>query len=150
MRCIFCTIARGEAEASLLHMDERCIAFMDLEPVTPGHLLVVPRAHATGLADLAPETGAHLFTVAQRCAGALKASSLPGGDINLVLADGAAAGQTVFHVHLHVILRHSGDGFGFRFPPAYPRHPPRTELDRHATELRGLVHAAHASTPGDS
>ncbi|MBI4692718.1 MAG: HIT family protein [Gammaproteobacteria bacterium] len=136
MHCIFCRILAGEAEASLLYRDDRCAAFMDVQPVTPGHLLVIPIAHAVGLADLDPATGGHIFQVGQRLAAALKASGLPCNGIDLFLADGAEAGQTVFHAHLHVIPRVKGDGFGFRFPPGYPQHPPRATLDVQAESIR--------------
>ena len=136
MNCIFCRILAGEAEASFLYRDELCAAFMDVQPVTPGHLLVIPIAHAVGLADLDPATGAHIFQVGQRLAAALKTSGLPCNGIDLFLADGAEAGQTVFHAHLHVIARVKGDGFGFRFPPGYPQHPPRTTLDAQAESIR--------------
>lgn len=137
--CIFCRVVAGGAEASFVHRDAVCSAFMDIEPVTPGHLLVIPNEHATGLADLPAEAGAHLFRLGQRLAAALKASGLPCEGIDLVLADGKVAGQTVFHVHLHVLPRTTGDGFGFRFPPAYPRHPTRTLLERDAAAIRAKM-----------
>lgn len=139
MGCIFCRILAGEAEASVLHRDALCAAFMDVQPVTPGHLLVIPIAHAVGLADLDPATGGHLFRVGQRLAAALKKSGLPCRGIDLLLADGAEAGQTVFHAHLHVIPRSGGDGFGFRFPPGYPQHPPRATLDAQAAAIRAAM-----------
>lgn len=136
MSCIFCRILAGEAEASFLYRDALCAAFMDVQPVTPGHLLVIPIAHAVGLADLEPATGAHIFRVGQRLAAALKTSGLPCNGIDLLLADGKEAGQTVFHAHLHVLPRVAGDGFGFRFPPGYPQHPPRATLDEQAVAIR--------------
>jgi diadenosine tetraphosphate (Ap4A) HIT family hydrolase len=117
--CIFCRIVRGEAERSVVHEDERTIAFMDIKPVTPGHLLVVPRVHAPYLADLDAEDGAQIFRAGQRAAAALRASSLCCDGVNLYVADGAVAGQEVFHLHLHVVPRFRGDGFGLRFPPDY-------------------------------
>ncbi|HSJ57428.1 MAG TPA: HIT family protein [Anaerolineae bacterium] len=134
--CIFCDIVRGEAPASRLYADDRAVAFMDIRPVNRGHLLVVPVTHATHLADLDKETGAHLFRIAMRLAAALRASALPCEGINLFLADGAPAGQEVLHVHLHVLPRFRGDGFGFHFPPGYGRSPARTELDDDAASIR--------------
>ena len=138
--CIFCAIIAGEAPASVVYRDAVCCAFMDIQPVNPGHLLVVPLAHAVGLADLDAETGAQLMRVAQRLAGAVRAASeLRCEGVDLLLADGAAAGQEVFHVHLHVIPRYAGDGFGFHFGPDYDRRPARTELERVAALVRGRL-----------
>jgi diadenosine tetraphosphate (Ap4A) HIT family hydrolase len=109
---------------------------MDIQPVNPGHLLVIPNRHARNLADLDEETGALMFRVAQRLAGALRQSGVRCEGVNLFLADGAAAGQEVFHVHLHVIPRYAGDGFGLRFSPAYFERPERPELDRLAEQIR--------------
>jgi diadenosine tetraphosphate (Ap4A) HIT family hydrolase len=133
--CVFCRVVAGEVEASLVHEDERTVAFMDLRPVTPGHLLVVPRAHADGLPDLEPDDGAQMFRVGQAAAAAVRRSSLRCEGVNLFLADGEAAGQEVFHVHLHVVPRFDGDGFGLLLPPEYGIRP-RSELDGAAAALR--------------
>jgi len=133
--CVFCAIASGEAVASIVYSDERIVAFMDIRPATPGHLLVIPRRHATGLIDLDPRDGARLFQAAQRLAGTLRRSELPCEGVNLFLADGMAAGQEVFHVHLHVVPRTPGDGVRLH---ASWHFPPRAELDQHAAMLRGL------------
>jgi histidine triad (HIT) family protein len=135
MSCVFCDILAGNAPASVVFEDERTVTFLDHRPVTPGHMLVVPRAHAEYLADLDPEDGAQLFRVGMRAAAALRASSLPCEGVNFHLADGEVAGQEVFHVHLHVIARFAGDGFGLRFPPDYPIRD-RAELDGAATKVR--------------
>jgi histidine triad (HIT) family protein len=115
--------------------DERCIAFMNIQPVNPGHLLVVPIEHAATLSDLDEDVGAHVFRVAQRLAGALRASGIRCEGINLFLADGEAAGQEVFHVHLHVLPRFYGDGFGLRFGPNYTNKPDRQELEAAAQRV---------------
>jgi histidine triad (HIT) family protein len=126
--CVFCEILQGDAPASVVYEDERVMAFMDIQPVNPGHLLVVPRIHARDLASVEPEAGGWLFRVAMRLAEALRRSGLRCEGVNLFLADGAAAGQEVFHVHLHVIPRFLGDGFGFRFGPDYDQPPSRAQL----------------------
>ena len=136
--CIFCRIVAGEAPASVVHRDERCLAFMDIRPVNPGHLLVVPLRHAPHLADTDGETAAHLMRVAHRLAAALRASGLRCEGVNLFLADGAAAMQEVFHVHLHVFPRFRGDGFGLRFGPHYTVRP-RAELDGAAAAVRAAL-----------
>lgn len=134
--CIFCSIVAGAVPASFVHRDEAVCAFLDIRPVNQGHLLVVPNLHATGLADLSPATGARMFETAQRLAAAVRASGLTCEGVNLLLADGAVAGQEVFHVHLHVLPRFDGDGFGFRFPAGYGTVPPRADLDRVAEVIR--------------
>jgi diadenosine tetraphosphate (Ap4A) HIT family hydrolase len=108
---------------------------MDIKPVVRGHMLVVPRKHAAFLADLAEEDGAQLFRVGQLAAAALRSSTIRCEGVNFFLADGEAAGQEIFHVHLHVFPRFVGDGFGLRFPPDYSVSP-RTELDQAAANLR--------------
>jgi histidine triad (HIT) family protein len=131
--CVFCDIVAGRGPASVVHSDETVIAFLDIRPLTTGHLLVIPREHAPYLADLDPGLGGHMFGVAQRMAAALRGSGVPCDGVNLFLADGAAAFQEVFHVHLHVIPRTPGDGFRIR---AKWRRPGRAELDSVAGQVR--------------
>lgn len=140
--CVFCSILTGALPSSVVYRDAFCCAFMDLQPVNPGHLLVIPLQHAASLSELDPETGGHMFAVAQRLAGALYRAGADAGEglrcqgVNFVLADGPVAGQEVFHAHLHVIPRFAGDGFGFRFGPRYAQRPQRSDLDRAAGEIR--------------
>lgn len=133
--CLFCHLARREAEVSVVYEDERAVAFMDIQPVVRGHVLVVPRVHAAYLADLDPDDGAHLFRVGQLAAAALRASTLRCEGVNFFLADGEAAGQDVFHVHLHVFPRFARDGFGLRLPQDYSVRA-RPELEDAAATLR--------------
>ncbi len=142
--CIFCHITAGAAPASLVYRDELCVAFMDIQPVNPGHLLIVPRTHAAQLAGLDAASAERLMTVAQRLGSALRQSSLQCEGVNLLLADGEAAGQEVFHVHLHVVPRFAGDGFGFRFAPGYHQRPPRADLDQAAALIRAALPDADA------
>lgn len=137
--CIFCEIIAGRAPASFVHRDEICCAFLDIRPVNEGHVLVIPLRHAACLADMDPATGGHLFEVAQHIAAALRRSGVPCEAVNLHLADGVAAGQEVFHVHLHVIPRYRGDGFGLRFGPHYGERPARADLDLLAATLRAQL-----------
>jgi histidine triad (HIT) family protein len=135
--CVFCDIVAGREAASVVHSDETVLALLDIRPLTTGHLLVIPRAHAPYLADLDPAVGAHMFGVAQRMAAALRRSGLPCQGVNLFLADGEAAFQEVFHAHLHVLPRNPGDGFRIH---AKWRTPSRAELDSVAAQVRdGLV-----------
>ena len=137
--CIFCEILQGTAESSIVYRDNLVTAFMDIQPINPGHLLVIPNAHAACLADLQPETGAHIFTVAQILAQGIRVSDMRCEGINLFLADGTAAMQEVFHVHLHVIPRCAGDGFGLTFPEKYFTRPPRLELDAAAEGIKNAT-----------
>lgn len=137
--CIFCDILAGRAPASFVYRDDICSAFMDIRPINPGHLLVIPNVHAASLDRLDPQVGAHLFQVGQQMAAALRQSGLRCQGVNLFLADGEAAGQEVFHVHLHVIPRFVGDGFGLRFGPHYGRMASRAELDAIAGQIRSQM-----------
>jgi histidine triad (HIT) family protein len=112
---------------------------MDIQPVNPGHVLVTPNVHASGLADLDPEIAGDMFRMAQRIARAMRQSEMHCEGVSLYLADGAAAGQEVFHVHIHVIPRFRGDGFGFRFGPEYGKRPSRAELDTQAAQMRAAM-----------
>lgn len=133
MNCIFCSVIAGEAEASVVYDDTNVLAFMDIRPFTSGHLLVVPKRHASSLAALDPGDGARIFAVAQKIATAMRTGPLPIDGVNLHLSDGAVAGQEVFHVHVHVIPRNRGDGFGLR---GQPRTPNRAVLNSTAAAIR--------------
>ena len=107
--CIFCSIVAGTSPAVVVHEDDDVLAFMDIRPFSEGHTLVIPKAHAPGLDELDPGLGGRVFQIAQRIARALRRSDLPVDGVNLMLADGAAAMQTVFHVHIHAVPRRHGD-----------------------------------------
>lgn len=134
--CVFCRIIQGDEPASMVYSGEGLAAFMDIQPVNEGHILVVPRAHASRLAELDPPTAGRMFQMGRELAGALRASGIRCEGVNLFLADGAAAGQEVDHVHLHVIPRYRQDGFGFRFGPLNRNLPGRSELDQTAAAIR--------------
>ncbi len=125
--CVFCAIIDERAPASVVYEDDEVLAFMDINPVTPGHLLVVPRRHLPTLADLDDALGGHLFNVATRLAAALRASDVRSDGINLFYADGEAALQEIFHAHLHVIPRYPGDGF--TIDADWGSNPSHEELD---------------------
>ncbi|MFI1914334.1 HIT family protein [Nocardia sp. NPDC020380] len=133
---IFSDIVAGRAPSSKVFEDEDVLAFMDIRPVTPGHVLVIPKVPARSLAELDPALGGRLFQVGQRVAAALRASEVGCDGVNFFLADGVTAGQEVFHVHLHVIPRTPGDGFGLR---ARPTTPARADLDYLAGSIRGVL-----------
>jgi histidine triad (HIT) family protein len=129
----------GELEVSMVYQDDRCSAFMDIQPINPGHALVVPNRHAARLVDLDEEEGAHMFRVAQRLSAALYKTEVRCEGVDFLLADGEAAGQEVFHVHLHVLPRYVGDGFSVRFGPHYANKPERRELNAIADRIRNSL-----------
>ncbi|GAC1655404.1 MAG: HIT family protein [Candidatus Dormibacteraceae bacterium] len=134
--CAFCDIVEGRGAASMIHSDGIAVAFMDIQPIVPGHALVVPRRHAPLMADLDPSEGTHCWTIANLVARALRGSGLRVEGVNLFVADGEAAFQDVPHFHIHVIPRHVGDGFSLAFPPGYGTPVDRTALDDAAARIR--------------
>jgi histidine triad (HIT) family protein len=115
--CLFCRIVAGELPARVIARDERASASMDINPATRGHALVVPRAHAADLDDIAPEDLAACADLAARVA--RRARGRLGADgVNLLNSSGAAAWQTVFHFHIHVIPRYAGDPLRLPWTPA--------------------------------
>lgn len=141
MDCLFCRILGGELPGTFVYRDEHCAAFMDIQPVNPGHLLVVPVRHAANLVELDEQTAGRLMQLAHRLVAALRRSGLRCEGVNLFLADGEAAMQEIFHVHLHVFPRYQQDGFGLRFGPHYTTRPPRVDLERAAMQVRGALGA---------
>lgn len=106
--CIFCAIAAGDADASIVYEDAKAVAFLDVSPLTTGHTLVIPRRHVTHLLDadgVVAEIGPAIEATA-----ALLVDRLGADGINAFQATGEAAGQTVFHLHFHLLPRMSGDG----------------------------------------
>ena len=113
--CIFCDIMKGAAEVSVCYEDSSAVAFMDVQPVNQGHTLVVPRQHYESFQDLPTELGMHLFEVAMRLNPVIR--KVTGASaMNLIVSSGAAAGQDVYHFHIHLIPRRAGDGFDVPLP----------------------------------
>ena len=106
--CIFCKIVAGELPARIIDQDERTLSFMDIAPATRGHALVIPRAHSRDLLDIEAEDLCAVALAGKRLAARIK-ERLGTDGINLINSCGAAAWQTVFHFHLHVIPRYEGD-----------------------------------------
>ncbi len=142
--CVFCKIARRETPASVVFEDERTLAFLDIRPINEGHALVIPKAHASMLADLPSEDGGGIFRAGMRVAAALRSSGVRCEGVNFHLADGEAAGQEIFHVHLHVYPRYAGDGVGLRMGPRYGTMPSRADLDGLAAKMRTALAASAA------
>jgi histidine triad (HIT) family protein len=115
--CIFCRIVAGELPSQTVFEDERTVAFMDINPATRGHALVIPRKHARDLTEIEPEELVAVTLAAQRLA--RRALERLGADgVNLLNSCGGSAWQTVFHFHLHVIPRYRGDPLRLPWTPA--------------------------------
>ena len=108
MSCVFCAIVAGQAPAIRIYEDDSYLAILDIRPFTRGHTLVVPKRHTVDVTDTPPETLADLVTIGQRIAKAARATELADAT-NIVINDGRAAFQSVFHIHLHVLPRRNGD-----------------------------------------
>ena len=108
--CIFCKIVRGEAPSFRVFEDALTLAFMDIAPVSDGHVLVITREHFTNIFEATPEALAAVAKSSLRIAGALREELAPAG-LAVAQLNGEAAGQTVFHYHVHLIPRKPGDGF---------------------------------------
>jgi histidine triad (HIT) family protein len=131
--CAFCGIVSGRLRASRVYEDARVLSFMDIHPASHGDLLVIPKVHATGLEDIDEALMTHLFRVVHLLARALRHSGLPCEGVNLFLADGEAAGQTVFHLHVHVFPRTAEDRFHLE---VRWQERSRAALDDDASQLR--------------
>ncbi len=132
---IFAKILAGEMPGSFVYRDELVSAFMDIQPVNFGHVLVVPNRPVREFSALDEDTAAHLLRVAHRVAKAIRATDIRCEGINLFLAEGTAAGQEVFHVHLHVFPRFSNDGFGFKYGAQNFQFQAREALDKAAAKI---------------
>ncbi len=115
--CVFCKIVAGELPSQRVDEDERTVAFMDINPATRGHALVVPRAHAVNLLEIEHDDLAATIASAQRLARTIS-ERLGADGVTLINSCGAAAWQTVFHFHIHVIPRYQGDPLRLPWRPA--------------------------------
>ena len=143
MDCVFCGIVETSVPSSVVYRDAVVMAFMDIRPVNTGHVLVIPLKHFTELSDMDETTGMRLFQITMRVQKAIRASGVRCEGVNLFLADGEAAFQEVFHVHMHVFPRFKGDDF--KISADWSRQPPRAELDEVAAKIRSAYPAAHDS-----
>ncbi len=135
--CVFCAILDGELPANYVYEDDDVVSIMDINPVTPGHLLVLPRRHLPDLVDLDDDIAARMINVARRIAAAHRAQDPSIEGINLYLADSPAAGQEVPHAHIHVIPRRIDDGFHLSVHRGEP--PTREELAETARRVSEAI-----------
>jgi histidine triad (HIT) family protein len=131
--CLFCGIVSGDMPGQVVDSDEHTVAFMDINPATRGHALVVPRTHSTDLMDVSDEDLARTMTAARRLARRMRETLGPDG-FNILNSCGAAAWQTIFHFHVHVIPRYEDDPLKL---PWVPGPGDSDEIAEVADQLRG-------------
>lgn len=136
--CIFCRIIGGEEMVSLVYEDDRAIAFLDIQPVSVGHTLVVSKAHHATIFDLPDELLAHCMGVAKRLASGLQRAT-EAEAVNLFSANGKAGGQDVPHFHLHLIPIAEGQPFALQLPQEDSPIPMRSELDITAARISRAI-----------
>ena len=133
--CVFCKIVAGLIPSTRVHEDEHTLAFMDLGQVNPGHVLVAVKKHAANIFELDDEQAAAVARSSMRVARAIRDAFAPAG-LSVYQANGKAAGQTVFHYHVHLLPRHAGDGMELTWPV---KNPPRETLEGYAEKIRRRI-----------
>ena len=136
--CIFCRIIGGEEMVSVVYEDDRAIAFLDIQPVSSGHTLVVSKEHYPTLFDLPDDLLAHCVTVAKRLARGLRRAT-GAESVNVFSANGKAGGQDVLHFHLHLIPIQDGQPFALQLPLEDTPIPMRSELDITAARVSRAI-----------
>ncbi len=132
MDCVFCKIVAKQIPATVVHEDAHTLAFMDIGQVNPGHVLVALKAHAENLYALDDVQAAAVQRAAAHVARAIRDAFAPHG-LSVYQANGKAAGQTVFHYHVHLVPRFEGDGMALAWPV---KNPPREQLEKYCAQLR--------------
>jgi histidine triad (HIT) family protein len=130
--CVFCRIVARQIPATVVHEDDQTLAFMDLGQVNPGHVLVTVKKHAENLYALDDAQAGAVLRAAARVARAIRDAFNPDG-LSVYQANGSAAGQTVFHYHVHLVPRHAGDGMALSWPV---KNPPREKLEEYAAKIK--------------
>ncbi len=133
--CIFCKVIKGELPSSKVYEDDVVLAFLDVNPINKGHVLVIPKEHQQFIADLDEKTLGKMMIIANKINKAIRSSEIKTEAVNLLLSDGEVAGQEISHVHLHIIPRFRGDNFSFSFPNN--ESPTREDLDEISEEIKG-------------
>ena len=133
--CVFCRIVARQIPATVVHEDEHTLAFMDLGHVNPGHVLVAVKKHAENLYALDDAQAGAVLRAAARVARAIRGAFNPAG-LSVYQANGKAAGQTVFHYHVHLVPRHDNDGMELTWPV---KNPPRDKLEEYAAKIRSSL-----------
>jgi histidine triad (HIT) family protein len=126
--CVFCRIIAGEETVSIVYEDDHTLAFMDIQPASPGHVLVVSREHYADLFEIPESEAAHCLAVAKRLASGVRRAA-GAAALNLFSANGKAGGQDVAHFHLHLIPVREGEHFELQLPRPGAPVPSRSQLD---------------------
>ncbi len=132
--CIFCKIVKGEIPSEKVYEDEHTLAFLDIKPVNIGHTLIIPKEHFKNIYETPEEIACKLIRAAKKISMAVK-KELKADGINVTMNNDSAAGQVIFHTHVHVIPRLSSDGFG-------PWHGRRDYADGEAKEVAKKISQA--------
>ena len=125
--CIFCKIAGGEIPSATIYEDEKFRVILDLGPASKGHALILPKEHFANIYELDEETAAAAFVLAKKMAGKMT-EALGCDGFNIVQNNGAVAGQTVFHFHIHLIPRYEGDGVALGWKPGELTEEPKEDI----------------------
>jgi histidine triad (HIT) family protein len=133
--CVFCNIVEGQIPSAKVHEDGLTLAFMDIGQVNPGHVLVAVKPHVENIYGLDDRLAAAVFQTTARVARAVQKAYTPEG-VTLYQANGAAAGQTVYHFHLHIVPRYDKDGMRLTWPA---KNPPREQLEADAAKIRNAL-----------
>jgi len=136
--CVFCRIVTGDLPSTRLHEDDRTLAFMDINPITPGHALVIVKPHRENVFELDEEECLAVMRTSKKVADAIRRSLEPDG-LNLFQANGLAAFQTVFHFHMHVLPRYVGDPIEPPIGLLVGRKGDPEEIRRNAERIRGAI-----------
>lgn len=135
MNCVFCKIIKRELPSSIVYQDEVFIAFLDIHPMTEGHVLVIPKEHKERFTQLEDKVAGHMFKVGHKILKGIEKSEIACEGANLFLSDGVVAGQEVMHTHLHIGPRYSGDGQRVGFLHADPGQVTKEYLDEIALKI---------------
>jgi histidine triad (HIT) family protein len=130
--CVFCKIVAGQIPSTRVFEDEHTLAFMDIGHVNPGHVLVAVKKHAANVFELEEAQAEAVARTSVKVSRALKKAFEPEG-LSVYQANGKAAGQTVFHYHVHLLPRHAGDGMELTWPV---KNPPREKLEEYAAKIK--------------
>jgi histidine triad (HIT) family protein len=141
--CVFCRIIGGEEMVSVVHEDERTIAFLDIQPMSRGHTIIVTKEHFETLFDLPEALAAYCLGVARRLAPGVQ-KAMGAQAVNLFSANGRAGGQDVMHFHLHLIPVREGEPFALQLPVPDAPIPSRAELDITAARISRAVQELEA------
>ena len=141
--CIFCKIVRKELPSCIVAEEENVLAFMDIMPARKGHVLVTPKRHAEGMLDVAGQDLAACLQMVQRICVAMQEAVHPPG-FSVVQLNGAAAGQTVFHIHFHIIPRQAGDGIAMKW--SHETYAPG-EIEQYREKIAGVLKAQTTKLP---